>query len=355
MPRWKALPEEMDPWIREFTDELRRLVDHSGLSVGAIADRTGYGETSWEHCLAGRLLPPHSAVRTLAEATGADVRHLEARWEQAKRAWSRAGALHSGTVGAAEAAGTVGTVETVRARAAFGAEEAPPEEDAERTTVLRVPRDLRAAEPERPGPAAPDRPSHGHPPVGGPVAEGPSDRRRPVAALLVGALSTLVLVANAAFVLSQREDGEYVADPPASSPTPEPTPESAPSSVPSPGEEGRSEPPAGVECLGDDCTGQDPKIMGCGGGNVTTVAEAVVGEARVEVRYSEVCRAAWARITGAASGDTVRITAAGATERDTVGESGETFTPMVAVEPSEAPSACVTTAAGVEGCTTASR
>lgn len=56
MPRWKALPEELDPQIREFTGQLRRLVDRSGLSIAAVADRTGYSKTSWERYLNGRLL-----------------------------------------------------------------------------------------------------------------------------------------------------------------------------------------------------------------------------------------------------------------------------------------------------------
>ncbi|MEU1407390.1 helix-turn-helix transcriptional regulator, partial [Streptomyces sp. NPDC005728] len=47
MPRWKTLPDELDPQIKEFTSQLRRLVDRSGLSIAALADRTGYSKTSW--------------------------------------------------------------------------------------------------------------------------------------------------------------------------------------------------------------------------------------------------------------------------------------------------------------------
>ncbi|WP_324603683.1 helix-turn-helix transcriptional regulator [Streptomyces sp. SPB78] len=61
MPRWKALPEGLDPQIREFTGQLRRLVDRAGLSVAALADRTGYSKTSWERYLGGRLLAPERA------------------------------------------------------------------------------------------------------------------------------------------------------------------------------------------------------------------------------------------------------------------------------------------------------
>ncbi|MYV93451.1 helix-turn-helix transcriptional regulator, partial [Streptomyces sp. SID1034] len=70
MPRWKALPDELDPQVREFASQLRRLVDRSGLSVAAVADRTGYSRTSWERYLGGRLLAPKAAVLALAEVTG---------------------------------------------------------------------------------------------------------------------------------------------------------------------------------------------------------------------------------------------------------------------------------------------
>ncbi|MGW4195457.1 DUF2690 domain-containing protein [Streptomyces sp. NPDC005004] len=90
MPRWKPLPDELDPQIREFTGQLRRIVDQGGLSVAALADRTGYSRTSWERYLGGRLLAPLGAVVALAEATGTSPVHLTTMWELAERAWSRA-------------------------------------------------------------------------------------------------------------------------------------------------------------------------------------------------------------------------------------------------------------------------
>ncbi|WP_385622139.1 helix-turn-helix transcriptional regulator [Streptomyces sp. P8-A8] len=89
MPRWKALSEELDPQIREFAGQLRRLVDRRGLSIAAVADRTGYSRTSWERYLNGRLLAPRGAVVALAEATGTSQAHLTTMWELAERAWSR--------------------------------------------------------------------------------------------------------------------------------------------------------------------------------------------------------------------------------------------------------------------------
>ncbi|WP_228456670.1 helix-turn-helix domain-containing protein, partial [Streptomyces durbertensis] len=98
MPRWKALPEELDPEIREFAGQMRQLVDRSGLGLSALSDRTGYSKTSWERYLNGRLLPPQGAVSALAEVTGTDVRHLATMWELAERAWSRAEMRHDMTM-----------------------------------------------------------------------------------------------------------------------------------------------------------------------------------------------------------------------------------------------------------------
>ncbi|MER5888419.1 helix-turn-helix transcriptional regulator, partial [Streptomyces sp. NPDC001941] len=104
MPRWKALPDELDPQVREFAGQLRRLVDRSGLSLAAVADRTGYSRTSWERYLNGRLLAPRGAVVALAEVTGTHVGHLTTMWELAERAWSRSEARHDTTMEASRIA-----------------------------------------------------------------------------------------------------------------------------------------------------------------------------------------------------------------------------------------------------------
>ncbi|MER6471387.1 helix-turn-helix domain-containing protein [Streptomyces collinus] len=98
MPRWKALPDELDPQIKEFTSRLRRLVDRSGLSIAALADRTGYSKTSWERYLGGRLLAPKGAIIALAEVTGTSPIHLTTMWELAERSWSRAEMRHDPTM-----------------------------------------------------------------------------------------------------------------------------------------------------------------------------------------------------------------------------------------------------------------
>ncbi|MGQ7751548.1 helix-turn-helix domain-containing protein [Streptomyces sp. WC2508] len=109
MPRWKALSEELDPQIREFAGQLRRLVDRRGLSIAAVADRTGCSRTSWERYLNGRLLAPRGAVVALAEATGTSQAHLTTMWELAERAWSRSEPRRDMTVLSVRIPGTGGT------------------------------------------------------------------------------------------------------------------------------------------------------------------------------------------------------------------------------------------------------
>ncbi|MFG2025153.1 XRE family transcriptional regulator [Streptomyces sp. NPDC048825] len=111
MPRWRALPDELDPQVREFASQLRRLVDRSGLSVAAVADRTGYSKTSWERYLNGRLLAPKGAIVALAEVTGTNPVHLTTMWELAERAWSRSEMRHDMTMEA---------IRISQARAALG-------------------------------------------------------------------------------------------------------------------------------------------------------------------------------------------------------------------------------------------
>ncbi|MFF1303059.1 DUF2690 domain-containing protein [Streptomyces sp. NPDC058307] len=117
MPRWRALPDELDPQVREFASQLRRLVDRSGLSIAAVADRTGYSKTSWDRYLNGRLLAPKGAIVALAEVTGTNPIHLTTMWELAERAWSRSEMRHDMTMEA---------IRISQARAALGEFGAPP-------------------------------------------------------------------------------------------------------------------------------------------------------------------------------------------------------------------------------------
>ncbi|MFF8508694.1 helix-turn-helix domain-containing protein [Streptomyces sp. NPDC015492] len=89
MPGWKALPEELDPDVRAFTERLRRLIERSGLGVTAVAERTGRERSAWDAYLNARRPAPRSAVVALAEVTGSDPAGLATDWERAERAWAR--------------------------------------------------------------------------------------------------------------------------------------------------------------------------------------------------------------------------------------------------------------------------
>lgn len=198
-----------------------------------------------------------------------------------------------------------------------------------------------------PGPRTPvpgpRTPVPGSVPASGPSA--PASRRR-TALLYAAGITGSALVVTAALLLvdlggSGGTDDRATAPPPATAP-----PTTRPPSL-----------PPGVKCAGADCAGRDPEDMGCGGDLAVTVAGAQVGGARVEVRYSRACGAAWARIAGAAPGDTVTVAASGA-ERSATVVSGTgpaatgAYTPMVAVDSGTAARACGTLAAGGKGCTT---
>jgi transcriptional regulator with XRE-family HTH domain len=87
MPRWAVLPAELDPRVRQLVVRLRRLKDHSGLSLRQLAARTGYSPKSWERYLGGRSLPPPEAVEVLARVAGEDPTRLLALHEVAAEAW----------------------------------------------------------------------------------------------------------------------------------------------------------------------------------------------------------------------------------------------------------------------------
>ncbi|MBC2901374.1 helix-turn-helix domain-containing protein [Streptomyces cupreus] len=386
MPRWKDLPDELDPQVREFASQLRRLVDRSGLSIAAVADRTGYSKTSWERYLNGRLLAPKGAIVALAEVTGTNPIHLTTMWELAERAWSRSEMRHDMTMEA---------IRISQARAALGEFGAPPANvkggrtarksgSATATPGIAGPAGVAPTVPPRstdadvvrdaveeaaasggnswgvagyrgpsraggaggggtsPSASPSPAPSYGEPPqtprpgpAGGPSGESRGKRR--LTMFLAGVVGVLVVVA-AAFFLTDGGGGEKN-EGGAKSPSPTATKD--------------VELPPGVECSGASCTGKDAESMGCSGDLVTTAQTATVGTTVVEVRYSETCGAAWGRITQGAEGDEVRVTVGKTEQTGTITVAGDTiaYTPMVAVKDAGDATACVTLAAGQEGCT----
>ncbi|MEV5955377.1 peptidoglycan-binding protein [Streptomyces sp. NPDC051987] len=71
--------------------ELRRLKDHSGLSLKSLQAKTPFSSSSWERYLNGKVLPPQAAVEALAVRAGADVASLLALRDAAERTWTAAG------------------------------------------------------------------------------------------------------------------------------------------------------------------------------------------------------------------------------------------------------------------------
>ncbi len=388
MPRWKALPDELDPEVREFADRLRGLVAHSGLSVAAVADRTGYSKTSWERYLNGRLLAPKGAVVALAEVTGTQPVHLLTLWELAERAWSRSEMRHDmtmqairisqaraalGELGEREAAGpppaTVSpapvdspSAADARTKGAASRGDAGTARGGSRgaggVTGVAGPAGVSPTVPRPtwPSPSYVPSPSYGAasvPPYGAaPVPVAAPDggtspdrrrRRRKLVMFLAGVLGALVVMAAAAFLTDVGFDFGGKGGT---------TGEHKPSAAPSTGD---GKLPAGVECRGGDCAGKDPEAMGCGGERARTASRATVGGTLIEVRYSKTCRAAWARITRATPGDEVTVKGLGggaaAGRTGTVDEDFDAYTPMVAARTQGAAKACAVLVSGQRGCT----
>lgn len=453
MPRWRALPDDLDPQVKEFASQLRRLVDRSGLNIAAVADRTGYSKTSWERYLNGRLLAPKGAIVALAEVTNTNPVHLTTMWELAERAWSRSEMRHdmtmeairisqaraalgefgapaadtkngsgkngraarsatvtpgiagpagvsptvppqptpetrdsvgdvragaargggsggsvssassAGSVSSASSAGSAGSASSSSAEGnswglagyqgpaarggAGGRTATPPSGSPSVAGASGVP-GYSGGTPWTPGTPVPTpgggpqdaRPGGSGDPggTGGPGGSGGSRRKRRLTMFLAGVVGASVVVAAALFFTNQGDD-----TPAASKPSPSPTTSAG------------TDPdlPVGVECSGDTCTGQDPENMGCGGELAQTANSVTVGTTLVEVRYSKTCQAAWARITQAAPGDKVNVTASGgAKQTGAVDTDTDAYTPMVAVKDAGDATACVTLAAtGEKGCT----
>ncbi|MFF4602013.1 helix-turn-helix domain-containing protein [Streptomyces sp. NPDC001339] len=87
MSRWKGLPASLDHRVRQLVIQLRRLKDHSGLSLAALAAKTSYSKSSWERYLNGKKLPPREAVEALARVCGVDATRLLVLHEVAAQAW----------------------------------------------------------------------------------------------------------------------------------------------------------------------------------------------------------------------------------------------------------------------------
>ncbi|GGR71536.1 hypothetical protein GCM10010252_07420 [Streptomyces aureoverticillatus] len=88
---WQPLPDRLPPEVRHLVEQLRRLKDHTGLSLVALGARTAYSKSSWQRYLNAQQPPPRDAVLALGRIAGADGARLAAGWELAVKVWPRAG------------------------------------------------------------------------------------------------------------------------------------------------------------------------------------------------------------------------------------------------------------------------
>ncbi|MGW1893500.1 DUF2690 domain-containing protein [Streptomyces sp. NPDC002004] len=313
----KSLPEGLDPDVVDLVEQLRRLKDRSGMSLAALAERTLHSKSSWERYLNGKALPPRRAVAALASVTGADAARLDALWDLAERAWSGRDAPE-------------------------GPRPAEPDRGAPEPH-----RPTQQPDPQTPGPGRGDpgserqAPRRGHrPPEGGRRSPAPllgalhKPSRAAVrwsAALAVALLLTVGTVALVTRSSSDRSPSRSVADHGAMS---QPTTQQL-----------------DTRCFADSCTGQDPSDAGCAG-DAWTAALTRADGVYVELRYSDSCKAAWARISWGDVGDVARVVAAkGATRQNKVHYDTDVYSPMVAADAPSDARACTLLVSGARGCT----
>ncbi|MER5223944.1 peptidoglycan-binding protein [Streptomyces flaveus] len=101
MSRWKELPAELHPQVRQLIVRLRKLKDRSELSTRQLAAKTGYSARSWQRYLNGRSLPPPEAVEAMARIGGDDPPRLLVLHEIAAERWAEGRVV---TTGAPESA-----------------------------------------------------------------------------------------------------------------------------------------------------------------------------------------------------------------------------------------------------------
>ncbi|MDG4865525.1 peptidoglycan-binding protein [Streptomyces sp. T-3] len=89
MSRWKELPAPLEERQQQLVVQLRRLKDHSGLSLASLAAKTAYSRSSWERYLNGKLPVPRDAVGELARVCGAEPTRLLVLHEVAEEARGR--------------------------------------------------------------------------------------------------------------------------------------------------------------------------------------------------------------------------------------------------------------------------
>ncbi|MEU8791511.1 peptidoglycan-binding protein [Streptomyces sp. NPDC048643] len=206
MSRWKALPAELDPRVRQLLVRLRRLKDHNGLTMRQLSARTGYSAKSWERYLSGRSVPPRDAVEALARIGGEDPTRLLALHEVAVEA------RRDRPSGAPEQAVRAHAVTEPAVTEPVIAEPAVTEHAVTEPVMTESAlSDAAEAVPAAPEAVAPE-PVREPAPVTMPTraAEGPRISRRALSLALVSGCVALVLAASAAVLVAVRfmDDGK---------------------------------------------------------------------------------------------------------------------------------------------------
>ncbi|MFI1737877.1 peptidoglycan-binding protein [Streptomyces sioyaensis] len=176
MPRWKGLPDSLDHRVVRLVVQLRRLKDHSGLSLASLAAGTSYSKSSWERYLNGKKLPPRDAVQELARVCGGDATRLLALHEVALQVW-----------------------QAERAEPDVPAAPAPEQSAVPEPEPSAVPEPAAPEPAARPGPAAAAVPAPAPAPAPG--------RRIPLGPLLLGALAVLVVAGVTLLTTRTWQDG----------------------------------------------------------------------------------------------------------------------------------------------------
>ncbi|MER7178920.1 DUF2690 domain-containing protein [Streptomyces hyaluromycini] len=268
------------PECARLATELRLLRARSGLSLSALAVESAYSKSSWQRYLTGRALPPWLAVRALCILANEPEPRLRALWELAESDWSRRGAI-------ATAEPTPVPRPPVPRPSVPGP--SVPEPSAPQPSGAEP----SGAEPSVPKPSVP-KPSVPKPSVPGisvPAPSAPGPRRSPRwRAGVAGGVAVLLLAGLLALTGRAWTSSDSGAD--------------AALSVPSAAA-------FRVGCTGSACDGLDPGVEKCGVEPETLLHAQIPAGFGLEIRYSPMCRAAWARVWNTAVGDTLSFTVPG--------------------------------------------
>ena len=235
------------PECARLAAELHLLRERSGLTLSALAAKSPYSRSSWQRYLAGQTLPPWPAVQTLCCLAEEPEPRLRAMWELADSAWSRRTATQP----------TPSTPSTPST-----------EPDSAESPQGAAPRTgMPAGEPA---------------PVASAVPAG--DSRRAWRRWTIGAaLGAVAVLACAALTVSVADIGSAFSQLAAF----------------------RAQASTGfhVGCTGTACNGQDPGTALCGVEPQTLLHVQTPAGVGLEIRYNPLCKAAWARVWNADSGD----------------------------------------------------